>query len=704
MEENRIKISVIITTCDDANKIEECINSILEQTLEEIEVICIDEGSSDNTLEKLYHMQTIDNRVQAYWRIHNSAGDARKFALNIAKGKYIYFIDANVILKNNLLERAYFRMEKNNADMAILEGKNCNMQMKKGKLLPYCVQKKRLPEEEVFSGSEASVLGAFSMEIWTKIFNIDFIKKQINDEILEDDSEYAMILATILSERVVVVDKSLAYYRKGEMSNIPYISQNEIESFFEKYENIDCRLKEKSWYDEIHVGFLKVFLNECVYMYEMAETVSAKQFFIQYIHSDSFKDMGVFDIDEDDQNASYHKISGLIKGVAWKNKLDLAKRRKEFVVKQQSILHDEPKVTVIVPCYNIEKYVGECIDSLINQTLKEIEIVCVNDGSSDSTEDIILDYAMKDERITVVSQENGGLSVARNTGVKNARGKYICFVDSDDLLELNTLEELYRDITEGDFDILYFDGDSFFDNEDIKERTTNYEGYYIRKYDYTGINNGAELLAKFLQNDEYRQSACLQLIRRQYFLDKDLWFHPGILHEDNSFTFKAMLNSENIGHVNKVFYLRRLADNSIMTSAKNFGHTYGYFATLLDMLEVMKNVELDVEQQIIVMKLLSQVINTCRGLYSALNENDKYIYECLDPMERELYYSWIVSYAELEEKKKDLALEKKTELAKKNERINLLKQKARERENVIRRERQKNKKLKNKLKKINKSK
>ncbi|WP_432204677.1 glycosyltransferase family 2 protein [Cetobacterium somerae] len=101
------------------------------------------------------------------------------------------------------------------------------------------------------------------------------------------------------------------------------------------------------------------------------------------------------------------------------------------------------KVSVIVPAYNVEKYIGKCLDSLINQTLKEIEIIVVNDGSTDSTEDIIEIYSRKDSRIKYINQENMGSSQARNRGLKEASGKYVGYVDSDDYVELNYYEDMF---------------------------------------------------------------------------------------------------------------------------------------------------------------------------------------------------------------------------------------------------------------------
>ena len=100
------------------------------------------------------------------------------------------------------------------------------------------------------------------------------------------------------------------------------------------------------------------------------------------------------------------------------------------------------KVSIVIPVYNVEKYIRQCLESVINQTLKDIEIIIVNDGTKDSSMKIAEEY-LSDKRIKIINKENGGLSSARNAGMRIAQGKYICFIDSDDFIEKNMMEELY---------------------------------------------------------------------------------------------------------------------------------------------------------------------------------------------------------------------------------------------------------------------
>ena len=122
----------------------------------------------------------------------------------------------------------------------------------------------------------------------------------------------------------------------------------------------------------------------------------------------------------------------------------------------QSKINYTPKVSVIIPVYNVEQYLHECLDSVINQTLKEIEIICVDDGSTDSSLEILKEYAAKDNRITVIAQENLHAGVARNAGLTVAKGEYVHFLDSDDWVDLDTYEKLYNIIKKQNVNLIKF--------------------------------------------------------------------------------------------------------------------------------------------------------------------------------------------------------------------------------------------------------
>lgn len=154
------------------------------------------------------------------------------------------------------------------------------------------------------------------------------------------------------------------------------------------------------------------------------------------------------------------------------------------------------KVSVIIPVYNCEKYIGECIESLVSQTLKECEFIFVNDGSSDKSKDIIEGYAKNDSRIKIINQKNGGVSVARNTGLKSAVGEYIGFVDGDDYIECDYYEKLYDVAIENDCDVVMCDWKSEsnflnlpFENNIVLDKKYIKKNIYPYFIQYEGMNS-----------------------------------------------------------------------------------------------------------------------------------------------------------------------------------------------------------------------
>ena len=117
---------------------------------------------------------------------------------------------------------------------------------------------------------------------------------------------------------------------------------------------------------------------------------------------------------------------------------------------------NQPKVSIIIPVFNVEMYLKECLDSVLGQTLKDIEVICVDDGSTDASPQMLREYAEKDERLKIIYQENKGAGTARNVGMKEARGKYLFFMDSDDYCALDFLEKTTKYADEKKSDILVF--------------------------------------------------------------------------------------------------------------------------------------------------------------------------------------------------------------------------------------------------------
>lgn len=213
-----------------------------------------------------------------------------------------------------------------------------------------------------------------------------------------------------------------------------------------------------------------------------------------------------------------------------------------------------PKVSIIVPVYNVEKYLPRCLDSLVNQTLKDIEIICVNDGSTDGSLAILQQYAAKDKRIKIIDKENSGPGDCRNRGIEAAKGEFIAFVDSDDWVELNTYEETYKKAKEHNVPLLSFNANIV--NEKLKKSPKIY-------YETTEKHLGNwENIAELIFNNPFHS---WHFIYEKSFLQKnDIRFPPLSLCEDVPFVLKALFCAEKILFVPDAFYNYFMRGNSLI--------------------------------------------------------------------------------------------------------------------------------------------
>ena len=219
-------------------------------------------------------------------------------------------------------------------------------------------------------------------------------------------------------------------------------------------------------------------------------------------------------------------------------------------------------VSIIVPIYKVEKYLKECLDSILSQSFGDLQIILVDDGSPDGCGAICDEYALRDDRVFVIHSQNGGLSAARNKGLAVCEGKYVFFVDSDDYLEKNAAEVLYNNAEAGKLDILLYDAISF-DDENPKPAEAEINKY-IRKHSYPSVCAGSELFSQMQKNDEYRSPVQYCFYKKALLDEHGLRFHEGILHEDQEFNFLALLYAQRVKHIPDVLYHHRFRSDSIM--------------------------------------------------------------------------------------------------------------------------------------------
>ncbi len=213
------------------------------------------------------------------------------------------------------------------------------------------------------------------------------------------------------------------------------------------------------------------------------------------------------------------------------------------------------KISVIVPVYNTKKYLKRCLESIINQSLKEIEIIVINDGSKEEIDDIIDKYI---DKITYIENDNHGIGYTRNLGIQKATGEYIGFVDSDDTIEEDMYLKYYKYAKDNDLDIVV--GNYYTHYNEYKEKTK------IKSFSTGNIYENRNILV----NINY--GPCNKIFRRNMIIDNDIWFEESLKFEDLPFVLKALKHSEKVGYLNEFCYnynIRNLSETKTIDK-RNF--------------------------------------------------------------------------------------------------------------------------------------
>lgn len=251
------------------------------------------------------------------------------------------------------------------------------------------------------------------------------------------------------------------------------------------------------------------------------------------------------------------------------------------------------KVSLIIPIYNVEQYLPACLDSAVNQTLKDIEIICVDDGSPDNCAQIVAEYMKTYSNIKLIRKENGGLCSARNAGLDIAAGEYVYFLDSDDFLEVQALEKLYSTAAAEQLDVLYFNARSIFDTEQFRKMGDTSAAYFHRPADYSGVCTGQSMFVKMHRDGKFLVPVWIQIYRREFLEENGLRFYHGIVNEESLFSLQCAMTARRVDYIPDVFYIRRIREGSILTSPQTLRFMEGHMVGCREALELLSRVPIE---------------------------------------------------------------------------------------------------------------
>ena len=555
---NVIKISVVMPIYNDEEKLNDAINSVLSQSLTEIELICVDDGSTDNSLSILNALAEKDNRIRVFSQKNQGSGRARNKGISEAKGEYVAFLDSDdQMVDVDALNQLYTEAKKNNVDMVsggiqfVDKGEisyefSCFKPITELKLKPvgdYC-----LPwyfYKNIFKRSllmENNIRFPDLLRGQDPIFLVEILSH------LDNFLEVPVLYYSYVTPDYNKVDNSLKYYDYFVHYYLVFellMADKKFKNIVLRYSEILIAMKDRA----IHVNTVEELLK----LLEVMDKI--KSLYVKYGDVDlTNKITSSFD-----ELISKIEIEGFEVSIN-KNQLLSDCYSEGIIIKDKKY---NPKITVVLPVYNVEKYLPECLDSVINQTMDDIEIICIDDGSTDNSFEVLKKYQNKDNRIRIFSFTNKGLGPARNRGIDRAHGEYVAFVDTDDWLELDFCEKIYESAKNTNSDIVLFNAVEEYETHQ-KDRIYFKEGI---------IENPKDFVFDFKWNSSFVLNnyftAWSKLHRTKFLKENDIKF-PSTIFEDIEFQVESFLKAKRISYNPSIFYhYRKENPKSIMNSLKD---------------------------------------------------------------------------------------------------------------------------------------
>ena len=640
--ENKALLSVLMPSLNVAPYIRQCIESVLGQTEKNIEILCIDAGSTDGTLEILREYAERDPRVQVIVSDQKSYGHQMNLGLDAASGEYIGIVETDDWIEQDAFTSLYEEAKKNDADIVranyYWHYTNKQPSDKPFENLANC------PYDTVFSPLDITAALAVAPAIWSGIYRRSLITEngiRFNETpgaSYQDTSFYLMVCAS--AKRMYHVNRYFLHYRRdNENSSVNnggkvYCICDEMRHF----EKFLCSHPAEE--EKLRKVYPAIKLDKYLWNYRRL----APQFqwdFLTRIREEflAYQERGLL------ESAYFPKSNWEVLLKILTSPVQYFKETcKLYVTRpvgsqlpQPELLRQAtsptPLLSVLIPAYNSQDCLSAAVESVLGQTLKNVELVCVDDGSSDDTLALLLRYADKDDRITVLHQTNMGQATARNVGLAYVRGKYVQFLDSDDSLREDAAEYLVSHAEDMDLDVLYFDGVSVFETEQLEANNAFYATAYEFPLDLSSAVTGPEFFCLSMEAKKYKASSCMALYRKAYLDETDLRFIDGIIHEDNYFSLKCILNAKRVWHTQEKFYQRTVRAGSTMTMEKSFFHLYGYLVTLQKTLELMPQFQYEERLDTNLASIFAGLLYHVRFNYKKLNDKNAALAR-LSPVEK----------------------------------------------------------------------
>ena len=530
------KISVILPVYNPGDWLHECMRSVLGQSLHDIEVVCVDDGSTDGSLDRLNEYAAQDARVKVLSQPNSGAAVARNKGMSIASGEFLAFMDPDDLYPDpEVLSTLYSKAIANGVDA-------CG-----GCMMQFFPDGRKIEHYSGLNfGYEFTTEGV--VEYSNYQFEYGYTRFIYRRKVIE---EHGIRFPELLrfQDPPFFVATMQAIKRFYALPIVTYCYRATDQGKKVDWTGNDCRRA-------------RHYLRGMTMLLELADKHGLERLRVREME----------------------RLFGGGGRFLWQE--HIAERIQDDLDRMMGDLM--PVVSVVVPVYNVERFVGDCLDSVLAQKYRNLEVICVNDGSTDDSLRIVEAYRERFGdvcRLVVHSQKNGGLSAARNAGLELATGKYVYFLDSDDMIAPETIGELVVLSEREKLDQVIFSSDVFKDGEGetIDRQMDRFRRYYTLPNEICGRTmSGDELFHALVNVDRFHVSQPLRFYRLAPLKEHGCRFPVGMLHEDNYFAPLSLRFAERAMAYNRRYYQRRVRDESIMTATADFSpRLHGLFGVIV---------------------------------------------------------------------------------------------------------------------------
>ena len=531
----------------------EAVDSVLSQSLQDLELVCVDDGSTDGSAEILAGYEARDPRVRVIAQQNAGAGAARNRGLEVARGEYVHFLDADDRVLPYAYECLCDKAEKH--DLDVLRCAAVDWDVARG-----CYVDKELNSLSVLrpgdfgrlvGTEEWSPVFRAGVAPWAGIFRREFLLEheiRFNELFCVNDRSFYAAAITNASHMMYSRDR-VVFHRDGQTGSLVGGRAAHFDCQFRSIELVIERLEADGIAPEVQERVLGCEFDDLLAWYRRLGADPE--------HGASIREQTeafVAGYDGPCANLLASKYEEAKKKFLLRRLVPLP-ADKEAKVEHEACEH--PKVSVVVPVYNVEDYLNEALDSLVNQTLEEMEFICVNDGSTDRSLTIMREYAALDKRIRILDGPNGGYGKAMNRGIDAARGEYLGILEPDDFVPHSMFDALYTKAAANKVDFIKADFYRFKTNPDGSLREERVRivggkrklGYYNRVL----CPGDDQQVFRFTMNT-WSGIYKLEFLNRWHIRHNET---PGASYQDNGFFFQTFCRAERAMFVDNAFYMNR---------------------------------------------------------------------------------------------------------------------------------------------------